>query len=230
MHITRLTLRTSSPLEQQRFYAGTLGLPAHLTGNTLEVQIGSSVLEFCYEKGFKGQYHIAFNIPRNQIELASAWLEARVPLIADSLGKTRFHTDEWNADNLYFYDSSGSILELIARHELQNDSNEAFTADSLLEISEIGLAADDALHLTEWFSSTLGIETYKSFDARFAPIGNAHGLVIAVKRGRTWFPKTGIPAEILPIQITLDSNQQQSLELPGLPYQIHLRPPAKEFI
>jgi catechol-2,3-dioxygenase len=228
MQITRLTLHTHDLLEQHRFYTETLGLTARFSQTNLEVQIGSSLLEFHPEAGFTGRYHFAFNIPRNQFAPAAAWLEARVSLIADARGQTRFHTDEWNADNLYFYDPAGNILELIARHELENDSDASFTAASLLEISEIGLAAPDAFELVTWFSEHLGIGTYKSFNDSFAPIGDAHGVVIAVKRARTWFPDTGLPAETLPTQITLRAQHPQSHDIPGLPYRIHLEPPRKE--
>jgi catechol-2,3-dioxygenase len=228
MKINQLTLHSAQLSAQERFYRDTLGLPTNRTASGLRVKIGSSTLEFLQSEGFAGRYHFAFNIPRNQFAPAEDWLKARVELIADAHGRTQFHTDEWNADNLYFYDPQGNIVELIARHELENDSSDSFSAASLLEISEIGLAAPNTVELVRWFAEKLGVGTYKSFSESFAPIGDAHGLVIAVQQNRIWFPDTGIPAEILPVQITLYSDHQQTFEPPGLPYQIHLEPHGKD--
>jgi catechol-2,3-dioxygenase len=224
MNIDKLTLHSAQLPAQERFYGDALGLPTNHSTSGLTVKIGPGILEFLQSEGFAGRYHFAFNIPRNGFALAEDWLKARVELIADASGRTRFHTDEWNADNLYFYDPQGNIVELIARHELENDSSDSFSAASLLEISEIGLAAPNASKLVQWFADVLRVRTYKSFSDSFAPIGDAHGLVIAVQQNRIWFPDTGIPAEILPVQITLYSDHQQTFELPGLPYQIHLEP------
>jgi hypothetical protein len=224
MNITKLTLQGDQLLEQHRFYSQTLGLDARLSDTRLEVRVGSSLLEFVQDEGFTGRYHVAFNIPRNQFRPATQWLETRVSLVADKTGETRFHTDEWNADNVYFQDPNGNILELIARHELDNASDQPFNSDSLLEISEIGLAARGALELVDWFSKTLGIGTYKSFGDHFAPIGDARGLVIAVRAGRIWFPDTGISAEALPTELTIHGTRLETHAIPGLPYGIHVTP------
>lgn len=37
----------------------------------------------------------------------------------------------------------------------------------------------------------------------FTALGDEHGLFIIVKRGRIWFPDTGIPAELVPLKVAV---------------------------
>jgi catechol-2,3-dioxygenase len=190
----------------------------------LTIRIGSSELQFVQDPGFTGRYHFAFDIPHNQFQNATQWLEQRTALTSDVNGETRFGTGEWNASNVYFYDPQGNILELIARHELENASDQPFGPDSLICISEIGLASNDVLEMIAWFASILEVGTYKSISETFAPIGDVHGLVIAVSEDRIWFPDTGIPAQILPTELTIQGERTITHTIPNTPYIVHVRP------
>ncbi len=118
-----------------------------------------------------------------------------------------FHSSDWDADNLYFYDPAGNILELIARHTLDNKSNKAFNAQSLLNISEIGIATNDVAKQVEAIQAQINVNPYRwSGELGFAPVGDEHGLFIVVKHGRIWFPDTGVPAEYLPVNVTVEQN------------------------
>ena len=79
MHIQRLTLETQNIKTMNGFYSQILELPAKLENAALEIQIGSSQLVFLENPDSNAKYHIAFNIPEQQIETALTWLEARVP-------------------------------------------------------------------------------------------------------------------------------------------------------
>jgi catechol-2,3-dioxygenase len=233
MQITALKIQTGNIHAQQDFYGNTLGLPSQIVGDTLKIQIGSSELIFVQSANFTGRYHFAFTIPKNQFEVGVHWLEQLTAIASDADGKTRFETGEWNADNVYFYDPQGNILELIARHDLdesnfENTSNKPFDSDSLLCISEIGLASNDVLEMIAWFAKTLEVGTYKSFDETFAPIGDVHGLVIAVPEDRIWFPDTGIPAQILPVELTIHGEQIFTHKIPSTPYIVHIKPNIQE--
>jgi hypothetical protein len=228
MRITALKIHTGDIQAQQNFYTQQLGLVSQITNDTLTIRIGSSELQFVQDSAFTGRYHFAFDIPKNQFQTATRWLEQRTSLASDINGNTRFEAGEWNADNIYFYDPQGNILELIARHELENVSDQPFGPDSLLCISEIGLASNDVLEMIEWFANTLEVGTYKSFDETFAPIGNANGLLIAVQENRIWFPDTGIPAQILPTELTIHGERTITHKIPNTPYIVNVRPQHKE--
>jgi catechol-2,3-dioxygenase len=224
MNILELELLTNNLEAQKAFYEDTLGLPMlESDAQHLTVQVGSSRLKFTQQTGFSGRYHFAFDVPENQLEQAKIWLESRATLIADTDGETVFGGGDWNSDAVYFRDPQGNILELIARHELANASQTQFSSASLLNISEIGLACDNVPEVVKWLEQHLNLETYKSSSETFAPVGNAHGLLILVLSAREWFPSTGVHATPQPVTILIEGRQNQILEIPNLPYTVESR-------
>jgi catechol-2,3-dioxygenase len=221
MKILELQLLTDNLEAQKAFYGSVLGLPIFESGmEHLVLQVGSSRLKFTQQSGFSGCYHVAFDIPENQLEQAKIWLESRVALIADTDGTKVFESENWNANQIYFRDLQGNILELIARHEFAIASQTEFSSASLLNISEIGLACDSVPVVVKWLEQHLNLEVYKSSSDTFAPVGDAHGLLILVQNTREWFPSTGVHATPQPVNIVIESNQNQTLEIPNLPYKI----------
>jgi catechol-2,3-dioxygenase len=188
MHIRALTLETDQRTLLEHFYADVLGLPIVGKGTFL---VGLSLLQFLERSNSFAKYHFAINIPENQIQDAIVWLEQRTPILLETSQKKVAYPD-WDAHSVYFLDPVGNILELIARHELNNGSDAPFSAKSLLCISEIGLPVPNALEFAEWVGETLGISIYRNGDKSFTPLGNAHGLMVAVALGREWFPQTGV--------------------------------------
>jgi catechol-2,3-dioxygenase len=221
MNILELQLLTDNLEVQHQFYADVLGLKTlEYSQDFLTVQVGSSRLKFSQQTGFSGRYHFAFDVPENQLEAAKKWLEARVELIADTNGDLVFGGGDWNSDAVYFSDPHGNILELIARHDLENASQTEFSSASLLNISEIGLACDNVSNVVKWFKQNLNLEIYKSSSDTFAPVGDAHGLLILVLSAREWFPSTGVFATPQPVTVVLEASKIQTLEIPNLPYKI----------
>ncbi len=224
MKILELELLTGNLEVQKEFYVDILGLPMlEFDAQHLTVRVGSSRLRFTQKDGFSGRYHFAFDVPENQLGDAKKWLEARVELIADTDGTDAFESENWNANQVYFADPQGNILELIARHELLNTSDSNFSSSSLLNISEIGLACPDVPSLVNWLKQHLNLEIYKSSSDTFAPVGDAHGLLILVANQREWFPSTGVHATPQPVTVVIEGSQNQTFELPNLPYKIERR-------
>lgn len=207
MHVLDLQLATPILAQQHTFYAEVLGLPVlRTTPDSVTFQVGTSRLSFTEAKQpLPGIYHFAFTIPENQIDVATDWLRQRVPLLADSSGTNLFYSENWNAHNVYFYDPAGNVLELIARHELSDASELPFSATSLLNISEIGIAAENVPEQIAAIQAEVDAPVYRGPGSdTFSSIGDAHGLFIVVQRGRIWYPDTGKPAEHLPITVIID--------------------------
>jgi catechol 2,3-dioxygenase-like lactoylglutathione lyase family enzyme len=205
MHIVELELATHALADQIAFYTRLLGvLPPNAAADHVRLQIGASQLIFRQaDSPLPASYHFAFNIPNNQFDEATRWIQQHVSLIPDASGADTFYSENWDAHNLYFYDPAGNIVELIARHTLPSASDAPFGGHSLLNISEIGVAADDVAAQVDHIRSLTGATPYGSFSSTFAPVGDEHGLLIVVQRRRIWFPDTGKPAEHLPIAATI---------------------------
>jgi catechol-2,3-dioxygenase len=214
MHIRALTLETANTAALEAFYAGTLGLPAL---GSCTFQIGSSRLQFLERPDSSAKYHIAFNIPESQIEEAIVWLEQRTTIWLDGENK-KVDFPDWNAHAVYFFDPAGNILELIARHELVQKKVAPFDASALLCISEIGLPVPDALEFAAWAGETLGIPSYRKASQTFAPIGDPHGLMIAVALEREWYPQTGVMAGAFYTRLEFEGKALHSLRHLDLPY------------
>lgn len=210
MQIHELRLATTAVEAQHAFYRDTLGLPIfqHTSGQT-GFQAGATRLIFEQSNlPLAGVYHFAFNIPTNQFEAAQTWITARVPLLADETGNTVFHSEAWNADMLYFADPAGNIVELIARHTLANTSTAPFGTQSILNISEIGIATADVAAQVATLQAQLGVDVYQGVGhPMFTPVGDENGLLIVVGRGRIWFPDTGKPAEHVPIHAVVQGQK-----------------------
>lgn len=207
MRILELQLVTTALPQQRDFYAGVFGFPAlRAAPDTLVLQAGSSRLTFTATDSLAGVYHFAFNIPENQFSAAKQWISRHVPLIALSSGADEFYSESWDAHMLYFYDPAGNIVELIARHTLPQTSDAPFAGSSVLDISEIGVAAEDVpARVAEIHARTGAAEYHGPGRDTFTAVGDEHGLFIVVKRGRIWFPETGKPAEHLPVTVVTGS-------------------------
>jgi catechol-2,3-dioxygenase len=211
MQLRELHLQTADLGALVSFYGTLVGEDAvKLVGHQLEVKIGRSSLTFTRaNQPLNGVYHVAINIPKNQFEQAKTWLRERVPFIADNAGEDSFYSENWDAHMVYFYDPAGNIVELIARHTLDNTSDVPFSQASLLSISEIGIAADDVAAQVASLSERTGARPYHwSGSSVFTPVGDAEGLFIVVQHGREWFPDTGQAAEHLPVTVVVHTGKE----------------------
>lgn len=224
MRIAELHLPAPDLEPMRRFYAGMFGFPEEPSdGGNLVLKAGASLLVFT---GAPAQdaypYHFAFNIPENRSDEAKEWVSGMVPLITSTAGDDRFHFGGWNADAFYFYDPAGNILEFIARHDLPpREDTGPFGGQSVLSISEVGLATDDVPATVRMLQDRLAVEVYDGAGSdTFTAVGDVHGLFIVVKRGRTWFPDTGVPAELLPLEVIVAVGGMRRYVLSGPPYEI----------
>jgi catechol 2,3-dioxygenase-like lactoylglutathione lyase family enzyme len=204
VQIHDLQLPTLALAQQYDFYTQVLDFTIlQATPNLFVLQVGASRLTFtCTSDTRAGIAHIAFNIPEHQFPAAKQWLEQRTPLLRDAKGADEFFIEAWDAHALYFTDPDGNLLELIARHTLSAAGNRPFSGQSIVNISEIGIVTDDVPAQVAAIQARSGATAYRGpGSAGFTPVGDEEGLFIVVKRGRMWFPDTGIAAESIPIAI-----------------------------
>ena len=221
MNITEVELSAKDLPAQRDFYANILEFPVTLDSAVLEIKAGETVLRFTQAPSeFMGAYHFAFNIPENQYQAAKQWITSRIPLLQDKTGKEDFESQAWNSTSLYFLDAAGNVLEFIARHTLNNASNDAFDSRQILNVSEIGLPSENVIELANDLSIRLGLSVYKQEpNENFTPVGDENGLLILPAKDRIWMPDSGVPARLLPVKVKGESNGRE-WEVRGVPYEI----------
>ena len=138
-------------------------------------------------------------------------------------GQDQFFTESWNAEQVYFLDADGNIVEFIARHELSSASDDPFSSQHILNVSEIGYVVPNVLETVSDLGD-LGLGPYREPGEKFAAVGDAHGLLIVAETGRPWFPTGGMPTEVragvAPLELTLRSTVPFGYTEPGLPYRL----------
>lgn len=190
MKINRLILYTAQLEEQTNFYKDVLGFKlTEKTADHSSFKVGSSILSFYFRES-STPYHFAFNIPSNQINEALAWLKKRVEILKDEdKGNEIQNFDFWNAKAVYFYDKDQNIVEFIARKNLAIESNTPFRAESLLCISEIGVAVNNIERTYHHLNQVKKLPIYSGDLDVFCAAGDENGLFIIVnKEKKKWFP------------------------------------------
>lgn len=224
MQFREVTLVSNNLIAQKSFYADLLGLPLLVnTSEQLSIHAGGTRLTFLHspEKP-PNVYHLAFNVPENQLPAAGAWIELRTPVLASISNptKTVFEFLSWNAHSIYFKDGDNNILEFIARHNLDNASDMPFTGKNILGVSEIGLPTENVVRTATELEERLGLPIYDGKGSEmFAAVGDEHGLLIVVPVGHPWLPTDSTSAAPMPIQVTTP-DVASDYSVTGLPYEL----------
>jgi catechol-2,3-dioxygenase len=220
MNITELTLAMPDPVAARAFYCDLLGFAEEHVEAGLALRVGSTrLLLQAAAVGEQPRYHVAFAVPIAQFEALRAAVGAQLPLI-DDRGEVMIVSESWNTVGFYFRDPAGNILECIARTRgfsiqdsgFRSSDDGSFSvrsskevADAVLSICEIGLVTDDVPATAADLRAALGIETYRGAAGdEFTALGDDDGLLIVVKRGRIWYPDTGVAAAPAPTRLTLN--------------------------
>ncbi len=225
-----LRLACAAPLAEMRnFYHGQLGLPVlEETAGKLTLG-GATRLTFVRSKPEQGRpfYHFAFNIPENKIRLAREWQLKRTRIIPPSQGlrDPAFPDDivafrNWNAHSIFFWDPAGNLVEYIARHDLANAASGPFTSADLLYASEIGLVVDDVDSVASELKATFELEQYRGGSAAFRAIGDEHGLLLTMKRGRPLGFGEARSADVFPAAARIRAATSAGYRPRDLPYEI----------
>lgn len=188
MKIEFLKLYTPNPQDQLRFYSEVLGLAVEkISEENFRVKTGFSTLEFEKDKNAT-PYHIAFHIPAFQEGKALQWLKERVEILPGD-GKEIIDFPAWQARSIYFYDKDSNILEFISRKHMYEPVSEDFSSESIVGISEIGLATSNVEENFNFLNSHLGLTKFTGDYERFCATGDDEGLFIIInKEQKDWIP------------------------------------------
>lgn len=203
VHISRVQVPTGDASATARFYRDVLELPVAEAGPVTTVRVGSSTIDFVQGERQRGADHLAVTIPSNQFAAAKRWLAARVPVLRLGDADEFRGGSPWDSESVYFIGPDEIVLELIARHPLQNESDETFTSSDLLEVSEVGLAVPDVGAAVADVREAFGLDTFGWNSDFFAPLGDQHGLLILVEQNRIWFPTRHAHARSGPLSVTI---------------------------
>lgn len=188
MHIATLDLDSPDVAAAAHFYADVLDQAVDVSSDAATVRIGSSTLILRRGPASVGIHHLAFTIPANRFAEAKAWLSSRVRLLTKDSADEFGLGGVWNSESVYFPGPDGAILELIARHCLDDATDHPFTGADLLCVSEIGLGVPDVPATVDALEAQFGLARFGDGGAEFSPVGDADGLLILVSQDRPWFP------------------------------------------
>ncbi len=188
MKIKELLLYTNDIKRQVDFYTKVLNLSIiEKSFGTVCFKVGDSTLTFKYRDKCT-PYHVAFNIPSNKEIEALNWLKEKVEIIPFE-GNELIDFKKWNAKSMYFYDADLNIIEFISRRDIEVISEEEFTSNSILSISEIGIGAKQIKKLYKIIDSIRPIDIFDGNFDKFCALGDHMGLfIIANLTSKSWFP------------------------------------------
>ncbi|QOS77355.1 VOC family protein [Paenibacillus sp. JNUCC31] len=187
MIFEEVRLYTARLEDIKHFYIDILGLQLlEESEHSFTLRVGLTKMIFMRSEADQNPfYHFAWLIPTNRFQEAKAWAAARVRLSRHEDQDETYSTN-WDSHSLYFEDPAGNILELIAHHPLHNESDHPFSEKELLQVCEVGLVTEDVLSTVDELER-MGLKRWREISDTFAPIGDANGLFIVVKKERTWF-------------------------------------------
>lgn len=219
--LLQLELQTAAPAALTAFYRDMLQLPVQLQpDHSVVVPIGGSTIRFQPTEQGEPVYHFAFNIPENKIDGALEWLRPRAQLIPHfKTGALIIDWPFWHAHSVYFLDPAGNILEVIARHQLNNAASGDFTGHDLLNVSEIGLVVPDPHATIALLAQAFDLPT-RSLLEDFGAVGDDHGLFIVSAEDRPWMPTDYLRAHHFPASIMVQHAAAVHIAIPGTSYTI----------
>jgi hypothetical protein len=217
MKIGSLVLHSSHTEVLFHFYSQTLELPVVAGDEGFTITLPYSTIQFKKSKE-PFTYHFALLVPANRIEEARDWLTARTELLwIKDYGGVIAEFVNWKARSVYFLDPAGNIVELIARHDLHNETADPFGASQILAVSEVGMVfpaeaiEKETKKLCEEFDLRY-FSRQKPFP-QFKALGDDEGLFIVVTANRPWYP-TESPSVLAPVQVSFEQGgKMHSIQL-----------------
>jgi catechol 2,3-dioxygenase-like lactoylglutathione lyase family enzyme len=190
MRIRAVTLPARDVAEVADAYRA-LGFPVEAGPDEAEVAVGRTRLRFTADRVFSGAHHLAMTIPTGVFAAAVGWLRERAELITPDGREVFEGPGTWDSRSVYFRGPDAQVLELIERRALISDGREPhpFDASRIVGVSEVGVVVDDVPAAVRALARA-GLASYGGVATDgFAAVGDVHGLLILVARGRAWAPE-----------------------------------------
>lgn len=194
------------------FYGEHMGLGVVIGRGKVHVTAGTTEIIFHEaEEASDGRYHLAFEVPESLIQEASDWLAFRTTLLSHEGQAVIPSSETWQADSCYAFDPAGNVIELIARHRLSDPTVRPFGPQHIRRVSEVGVVVPDVAAMTARLARRCEIGVWAGVKSpSFTACGSELGLLIVVRRGRSWFP-AGPAAAVSPLAVHLQSAKSTSL-------------------
>ncbi|GGH77835.1 catechol-2,3-dioxygenase [Pullulanibacillus pueri] len=204
MRIQHLHLETYHLEEMKDFYVNTLLMElVREHPDTFMVQIGDSFITFKRSQSLP-YYHFACLINTQGFHDITLRLEAK------NLGLERGYSKLWQAEQFYFKDPDGNIVEILGREEQMPTLSSPW-----IRIVEVGLPSPNIETVKEGLVPLPN--QYKDDSETFQFYGDQDGVFVLVKEGRHWYP-TNKGATIHPISIDIALQKEFRFDVPNLPY------------
>jgi catechol-2,3-dioxygenase len=128
----------------------------------------------------------------------------------------------WNAHSLFFFDPAGNVVEYIARHDLKNAAPGAFGSADILYASEIAFVVDDVPSAAAQLREAAGVRQYRGGDGQFMALGDEHGLLLVMRRGRviSFDSPERKAVEVFPTAARVRGARRGNHRVAGFPYEL----------
>lgn len=227
--IKSLRLLTHAQLTSlKKFYCELIGFTLiSESENNLSIRAGLTEINFVKDNSSASRpfYHFAFNIPENKMDKAFEWQRKKTTIIhPNPTGPTDSitHFSHWNAHSIFFLDPAGNLVEYIARHDLKNKAEGEFSVKDILYASEIGFIVNDVSVSGNELIKGLNISEYRPLTNDFWPIGDEHGLLLMIKKGREWRARESEKniTDVFKTSVSINNKHNTGWSVPGYPYEI----------
>jgi hypothetical protein len=191
-----------------RFWRDVMGMPTDsVSPNSFRVTIGFNSITF-FNNGnlldtsssVTPKYQFTIAIPSNQIEKCYNWLidadstnpskigqRAKFWIDAET-GSVIYRRNQYNSQSIYIKDAGKNIVEILARHDLNNTQEGEFNRGMFLGITEVGVVSRDLRKSAEKLKAAYGVEEVVGSSNSYKPLGGPTGLLKLNIEGKIWTP------------------------------------------
>ena len=114
------------------------------------------------------------------------------------------------------------MVEYIARHDLKNAQPGPFGSGDILYASEIAFVVDEVASAATELRKVVGIDQYRGGSDQFVALGDEHGLLLVMKRGRviSFEAKERKAVDVFPTTAAVRGDRRTRFALPEFPYEV----------